>query len=94
MMTMALPLSASLIIIFSFSCKFFKARFCFSERLFFVIFSFRLIFHNFSKNVFSSLLLFLSGKNLVLFFTRELSVSFLFLNISISLIMCLYIFIY
>ena len=65
-MTMALPLSASFIIIFSFSSKFFKARFCFCERLFFVVFSFRLIFHNFLKNVFSSLL-FLSEKNLVLF---------------------------
>ena len=76
-MTTALPLSASFIIICSSSCKFFKARFCFSERLFFVVFSFRLIFHDFSKNAFSSLLLFLFGKNLVLFFTRELSISFL-----------------
>ena len=65
----------------------FKACFCFClcETLFFVVFSFRFIFHNSSKNVFSLLLLFLSGKNLVLFFTRESSVSFLFLNFSISL---------
>ena len=41
-----------------------------------MVFSFRLIFHNFSKNVFSSLLLFLSGKNLFLLFARESSVSF------------------
>ena len=68
---------------FSFSCKFFKACFSFCERLFLVVFSIRLIFHNFSKNVFRSIL-FLSGKNLILFFTRELSVSFLILNISIS----------
>ena len=45
----------------------------------------RSILHNFSKNVFSSLLLFLSGKNLVLFFTRESSVYLSSLNFSISL---------
>ena len=67
-MLMALPLSASFIIIFSFSCIFFKACFCFCESFFFcVVFSFRLILHNFLKNVFSSLLLLLSGKNLILF---------------------------
>ena len=48
------------------------------ERLFFVVFCFRLIIHNFSKNVFSSLLLFLSGKNLVLFFMWKSSVSFFY----------------
>ena len=69
---------------FSFSCIIFKHCFCFYERLFFV-FSFRLIFHNFSKNVFSSLLLFLPGKNFVLLFIRESFVSFLFLNFSICL---------
>ena len=69
----------------------FKDCFFFWEFFFFLcvcgcfFFSFRLIFNNFSKIVFSSLLLFLSGKNLVLFFTMDSSVSFLFLNFSICL---------
>ena len=85
-MTTALALSASFIIMFSFFLYIFKACFCFCESLciFVFFFSFRLIFHNFSKNLFSSLLLFLSGKNLVLFL-RGIYLYLLFLNISISL---------
>ena len=58
-------LSASFIIIYLFSCIFFKVGICSCERLFRIVFSFRLIFHSvYEKNVYTSLLLSLSGKNL------------------------------
>ena len=64
-------LSAFFIIIYLFSCIFFKVCICSCERLFCIVFSFRLIFHSFSKNVYTSLLLSLSGKNLGKFFLQE-----------------------
>ena len=83
--TTALPLFASFITISLFSCMFLRRAFLSVRDCYASFFSFKLMFHSFSKNVFNSLLLSLSGKNFDLYFSRELSMFSLLWNFSINL---------
>lgn len=86
MITIVLPLSASFIIMSLFLQMLSKASLCPYARLLNGLdFSCRSRFPSFTKNMFSSLALFLFGNKLVSFFTNDLSVMFSLLNVSFSL---------